>query len=77
MTNVRLTDALHMVLDEDGMRRVVVEAVLAAGSQSAFARRAGVARTTLSKVLNGSRPVGRHLAEHLGFTRTRCYTRGR
>jgi hypothetical protein len=55
------------LLDKKGVVRLLREEIKREGSQDAWAKKAGVDRTYVNRVLSGRRPFGRALADALGL----------
>jgi hypothetical protein len=58
-----------LVLNDDDVADLVRAAIKREGSQAAFAKRYGIARTDLSAFLNGRRGISASLAKALGLRR--------
>jgi hypothetical protein len=58
-----------LVLNDDDVADLVRAAIEREGSQAAFAKRYGIARTDLSAFLNGRRGISASLAKALGLRR--------
>ena len=56
-----------LILDDKDVRLLLRAAIEQAGSISAFARRHGLERSQLNKMLNGKRVVSRRVAKALGL----------
>jgi hypothetical protein len=55
------------LFDNKGVVRLLREEIKREGSQDAWAKKAGVDRTYVNRVLSGRRPFGRALCEALGL----------
>jgi hypothetical protein len=60
-------------LDENDVLRLLHEEVDRAGGQSAWARRSGVDRVYLNRVLNGKRPLSPRIVKALKLKRVFAY----
>ena len=59
-----------VIFDDNDVIRLLRAAVEREGSQTAFARRHGIERTTINAILSGKRPVTESVANALGLRRT-------
>ena len=59
-----------VIFDDNDVIRLLRAAVEREGSQTAFARRHGIERTTIKAILSGKRPVTESVANALGLRRT-------
>jgi DNA-binding phage protein len=60
-------------LDENDVLRLLREEVDRAGGQSAWARRSGIDRVYLNRVLNGKRPLPLRIVKALNLKRVFAY----
>jgi DNA-binding phage protein len=63
------------LLDEKDVLRLLREDVDKAGGQSAWARRSGIERTHLNRVLKGKRPLSPTIVQALKLKRVVAYER--
>jgi hypothetical protein len=63
------------LFDESDVLRLLREDVDRAGGQSAWARRSGINRVNLNKMLNGKRPLSSSIVKALNLKRVFTYGR--
>jgi predicted transcriptional regulator len=56
-------------VDEAGIMRELSRAVISAGGQAAFAKKAGIPQSTVSMAMTGKRPPADEIANALGYVR--------
>jgi DNA-binding phage protein len=65
------------LLDEKDALRLLYKEIDRAGGQSAWARRSGINRVNLNKMLNGKRPLSSSIVKALNLKRVFTYGRKR